>query len=341
MFETLELQYLNKLVEGEIRDFASPEPFHRIKVERLGGNRIKTSTQVGRRFPVPVKPLVSNLAVKPRELTDSTPPIVRTFDLTTDGFIEGSELVQGVFQGVWVLDLLTRVECQIGIHAGFDLGIDQIHSLYYIVYPYAFTCSGQHFFGDIICNDIEPKRSNAVAKNLDITDSPVPITVVMIQDISADKDELLFIRIPFFERDTDSALRKFVACLKLRRTVFASLLELRGTDTSPTSTFFQPSKEPLVADMDTDNHLIQGITRDPCPMLMGTFKQLRQVRLKTIPTGIFPVDTIIPFLQCKQVVMHITQIIEHIAQTHILWMLAYLIFIVSHRVTSYQSLTPT
>ena len=34
MFDTLGLQNLNKLMKGKVRDFASPEPFHTVKVQR-------------------------------------------------------------------------------------------------------------------------------------------------------------------------------------------------------------------------------------------------------------------------------------------------------------------
>ena len=49
---TLKPQYLNKLPEGKIGDFASPKPFHAVKVERLGDNRIKPSAQVCGEFPM-------------------------------------------------------------------------------------------------------------------------------------------------------------------------------------------------------------------------------------------------------------------------------------------------
>jgi hypothetical protein len=32
MFEAFERQYLDKLSEGKVRDFAAPEPFHAVKV---------------------------------------------------------------------------------------------------------------------------------------------------------------------------------------------------------------------------------------------------------------------------------------------------------------------
>ncbi len=42
MFETLELQNLNKLPKGKIGDFASPEAFHTRKVQRFGRDKVKT-----------------------------------------------------------------------------------------------------------------------------------------------------------------------------------------------------------------------------------------------------------------------------------------------------------
>ena len=40
MLLTLILQYLNKLVEGEIRYFSAPKPFHTVKVQGFIGNRL-------------------------------------------------------------------------------------------------------------------------------------------------------------------------------------------------------------------------------------------------------------------------------------------------------------
>ena len=54
MFFTLILQYLNKLVERKIGDFTTPQPFHTVKVQRLGHDDIKPSAQVGCNFVVPV-----------------------------------------------------------------------------------------------------------------------------------------------------------------------------------------------------------------------------------------------------------------------------------------------
>ena len=367
MFQTLELQYLNKLIEGKVRDFSAPQPLHRIKVQHLGYDRIKPSAEVSGKFPVPILALVGNFAIKPCEFTDSTPPIARTFHFTTDGFIEFTELVQGVFQGLRVVYLLTRVseshaipiivmaclrQGQIRLHSGFDLGIDQIHSLYYIVCAYAFTCSGQDFFSGVICHDGQPKCSDSISTDLDITDVSLPIAVVVIQDIATFEHKLFFDGIPFLEGQANRAfgndrrftvlafLKNLVSCLKLRRTVFFAFLELRGTDTPTAPTLFNPIKEPFVTDMDTDNHFVKRVAGDPCPVLLRALEQLRQVRLQPIPACVFSVDTVISLFQCQEVVMHITQVIKHVAGSLVLRMLTYLIFVSSHGLTSYQSLTP-
>ena len=86
MFETLEFQNLNELSKGKVRDFASPEPFHTVKVQRLGGDSVKPSAEISCQFPMPISALVSNFTVKSCEGTDGTPPVARTFDFTPKGF---------------------------------------------------------------------------------------------------------------------------------------------------------------------------------------------------------------------------------------------------------------
>ena len=338
MFETLELQYLNELSEGEVRDFPSPEAFHTLKVEHLGRDAVKPSAKVGGKFPMPVSALVGNFTVKSGKFSDGTPPIARTFLLATHSFIECSEFIQGLLQGLRMLYLLTGIERQIGIQSE--------------VCAYTFTCSGQDFFGCVICNNGQPIRPNTVAKNLDIADVPVPIAMVVIQDVATLEHKLLFVRTPFFEGQANRAFRYYrrfsvfvffknlISCLELRRTVFPSLLELRGTDTSTAPPIFKPIKEPLVADMDTDNHLVKCVAGDPRPVFMSALEQLRQMRLQPIPTGVLPIHAIVSLLQTQKVVVNIAQVIKQVAQAFDLRVVAYLIFISSHGATSYQFFNP-
>ena len=319
MFETFELQYLNKLVKGKVRDFAPPETFHCVKIQRLGDNRIKPPTQVGRAFIMPISALVGDLAVKPCELADSTPPVTRTLLLSGYGLVECSEFIQGLLQRLRMLNLLAITECQIGVHTE--------------VYPYAFTCSGHNFFGSVICHDVKVERSNAVATDLDILDVPLRVAMLVEQEVTFIVFiELLGFRIPYSKRDADTPCFKFVGIRKLRRAIFFSLFELRGTDTSATLTFFEIIKELFPSKVQAFYHFVKRITRYPCPVFFGALKQLRQMRLQAKTTGIFPIDTVIPLFQSKKVIMHITEIVKHVAQAHILRMFAYRIFIGSHSV---------
>ena len=180
MFATFILQYLNKLVKGEIRDFTSPQPFHTIKVQSFKDNRIKLLTKFRGELPVEVFALVGDLPIKAYDSSDTPPPAVRTFFFTTQGFIERPKFVQGVFQGLWVLYLLTRAQCQVSVfHTGFGLGIDQIHSLYYIVCPNAFTCCRQRSKISIGCCDTKPISTATVTFDGDTTDTTVPLAVFM------------------------------------------------------------------------------------------------------------------------------------------------------------------
>ena len=305
MFGTLELQYLNKLSEGKVGDFASPKPFHAFKIQRLDGDGIKPSAKVCGKFPMPIFALVSDMPIQPHELTDSTPPIVRASNLSAKCFVERSEFVQGVLQRLGVLIFLTRVERQIGVHTE--------------IYPYALTCSRIGFSCGVVCDDIQPIGANRIAKDLDIANNAFPITVMVERKPTFVELQGLRGFIPRLERKSDTSILKFVARLELRRTIAIFAFELR-----------QPAKsikKALIGGVKADNHSVKGIARYPRPMSLRVLEQLRQMRLQPIPTRIFTIDTVIPFLKFQKVIMDITQVVEHVAKTHILWMFAYLIFI--------------
>ena len=99
--------------------------------------------------------------------------------------------------------------------------------------------------------------------------------------------------------------------------------------------------------MDADNHSVKRISGDSRPMWLGALEQLRQMWLQAIPSSVFTIDTVISLLHCQEVVMHIFEVIEHIAQAHILRMVADLFFVRSailfslfHAVSCIMSLTP-
>ncbi len=113
MFLTLIFQYLNKLGEGEVRDFTPPQAFHAVKVQRLKENPIKLFTKFTCQLPVKVFAVVANFPIQTCELPDTPPPPVRTFNFTRKRFIERPKFLQGLFQRLRVVYFLTRAKCQV------------------------------------------------------------------------------------------------------------------------------------------------------------------------------------------------------------------------------------
>ena len=310
MFETFEFQYLNKLVESKVRDFPSPEAFHTRKVQRLGGDKVKPSAQIRGEFPMPISALVSNFTVKSCEGTDGTPPVARTFDFARKAFVKFAELGQGLLQGFWVLNLLTRVQDQIGVDTE--------------VCAYTFTRSGEDFFRSVIGDDIQPVRANTVAKDLDITDVSCPIAMLVKRKPTFIKLQTSQGFVPRLERQTDTTIFKFVARLELRRAVFVPFLVFRTTHT-------RNIEKTLPSDMQADNHSIKGVAWYPSPVFLSALEQLRQMRLQAIASRILTIASVIPILKPQKMVMYIRKVIKHVAQALVLGMAAYLIFVRSQR----------
>ena len=179
MFLTLILQYPNKLVKGEVRDFTSPQAFHARKVQGFNNDCIEPFTKFTCQLPMKVFALIADFPIEMGELPYTPPPPVRTFLLTRKTFVERPKFVQVRFQRLWVVFLLTRAERQICVlHAGFGLGIDQIHSLYYIVCPNTFTRRWQRFRFYKVCNYVKPIITTGITLYRDTTDSAIKLTVL-------------------------------------------------------------------------------------------------------------------------------------------------------------------
>ena len=314
MFETFQLQNLNKLVKGEVRDLSSPQAFHSVKVKRLCSNQVKPPTKISSEFPMEIFALVGNFGIESCEFSDGSIGVVRAFDFTRKAFIAFSKLFQGLLQRLRMLYLLTGVECEKSV----------FHTE---VCAYAFTCSGQHFFRGIIGHDIKPICSNSVVKDLDIADVAFPISMLMKREPTFIKLQRLRGILPRFEGKTDTPIFKFIGGLELRRTKLMACFRFRCADASAVLAVLKPIKETLPSDMQTDNHGIKGVAWNPCPMLLCPLEQLRQMRLQPIPSGVFAIEAVIAFLKFEKVVMYIRKVIKHVAQAFVLGMMAYLVFI--------------
>ena len=244
MLETLQRQYLNKLTEGKIGDFAAPEAFHTRKVQRLGGEGIKPSTKVRGKFPMPIFALVRNMPIQPHELTDSTPIVMRTFHFSANCLVETTKFGQRAFQKLWRLYLFSRVKRQIGVHTE--------------IYPYALTCSRIRFGCRVVCNDIQPIAANRIPKDLDIANMSLPITVMVERKPTFVELQGLRGFIPRLEGKSNASVLKSVARLELRRTIAIFAFELRQPPKSV--------KKALIGSVKADNHSVKRVARYPCPM---------------------------------------------------------------------------
>ncbi len=279
MFETLVFEQLNKLVETEIGDFASPDTtFHAVKVERFYSDSIKAPAEGGSEFPLPIKTLIANPDVKACELSNSTIVVSRPFHFATDRLVQFAELLQRLFEKLRTFYFITITQRQ----ERFDTEI----------YPYALTCSRKGFGRRIICHDEQVVIANSISADLDIAHIAVPVAMLMEREPGTVKFQGLRSVIPRLKRKTDTPVFKFVACLELGRTIAMFPFRFRNTALS--------SKEALVNIMDTDYSSVKRISRYPRPMFLRCLEQLRQMRLQAIPARVFAIDAVIPLLQTQK-----------------------------------------
>ena len=193
MFTTLIFHYLNKLVEGKVRDFASPKAFHTVNVQGFTSNRLKLFTKIGRKFPMKIFALIGNFTVKSCDLSNSTSPAVRTFLFTAKCFVEITKFGQGLLQRLWVLDFLTRAKCQVSV----------FHTK---VCPNALTCCRQRFgICEVRC-DAKPIDTAIITLDCNVTDCPMPLTVFVKRIWHFIKSPLTLILIPFAECEGNTIL---------------------------------------------------------------------------------------------------------------------------------------
>ena len=166
MFFTLISQYLNKLVEGKIGDFTSPQAFHAVKVQRFNDKRIKLLTKFACQLPMKIFALVGNFAIQPGKGTDTPPPAVRPFLFSRKRRVEGAQFVQGVFHILWVLYFLTRRKCQIRV----------FHTE---VCPNTLTRCWQRLRFYKIGDEIKPIVAASVALYRETSDISMPLAMLM------------------------------------------------------------------------------------------------------------------------------------------------------------------
>ena len=321
MFITLIFQYLNKLVEGEVRDFASPQAFHTVKVQGFKSNRIKLLTQFRGELPMKVFALVADFPIEACDCSDTPPPAVRAFDFTRKFFIQRPKFAQRLLQRLWVLDFLTRAQCQISVfHAE--------------VCPNAFTCCRQRFEICISRRDTKPIVSAIITFDCNGVDSPVPVAVFMKRIRHFVKLPFTRLWIPFTKRQRDTTVFQRPPRLTRigDRLKLVSLFDFRST-----AKFFEKS---VVCFMNASQFLLDRLTWQGVPMrVCGAFQLFRMVIHSTIVHIRQPVFMSLT-LPLMKILMHLPHIVKQVANANCIRLFPQRVFIGFHRTIKYQVLTP-
>ena len=321
MFLTLIFQYLNKLVEGKVGDFTSPQAFHAVKVQRLKENSIKLFTKFGGKLPMKVFALIADFPIKACELSHATPPPIRPFLLTAKFFAEGSQFVQGVFQRLRVLDFLTRAKCQISVfHAE--------------VCPNAFTCCRQRFEICVGRRYAEPVIAASVSFDGDTAESAMPLAVFVKRIRHFIQLPLARCRIPLAERQRDTIIfqrpPRFTGVGD--RLKFVALFDFRST-----SKFLEKS---IVRFMNTFEFLLDRLTRQCLPMRVRCIFQNFYVVTHALKVDIRqPVFMPLP-LPLMEILMHLPHIVKKVSNAYRVRLFTKWIFIAFHGLSRITPLTP-
>ena len=321
MFLTLIFQYLNKLIEGKVRDFPSPEAFHAVKVQGFNGDSIKLLAQFRGELPMKVFALVCDFPIQTCDLSHTPPPTVRTFNFTRKTFVEGSQFLQRLFQRLWVLFLLTRAECQVCVfHAE--------------VCPNAFTCCRQTFHIRVGCDYAEPIVSAVVSLECDTTERAVPLTVFMESIRDFIKLPFACFRIPLAkgQRDTIIFQRPPRVSRKGDRLELVTLLDSRSA-----TEFLEKT---LVCPMDTFQLLLDRLTWQGLPMRVSRIFQNFYVVTHTLKAHIRQTVFIPLTLPLMEILMHLPHIIQQVANADRIRLFPKRVVIRFHRLSQYHRVNP-
>ena len=322
MLLTLILQYLNKLVEGEIGDFTSPKPFHAVKVQCLKNNRIKCLTEFACELPLKVFALVADFPIKACKLSHTPPPTVRTFNLTAKCFVERPKFLQGVFQRLWVLYLLTRAKRQICV-------------FHPEVCPNAFTCCRQRFKICVGRRYTDPISPESITLYRNFGDSSVPLAV-LVKSIGD------FIKLPFTglwmplaksQCDTVIGQRPPSGTRIRHRLKLTSRLNMRSTP--------KLLKKTVIRFMNTLEFLLHRLAWQGVPMrvcrLFQKSKVITHALIVYIRQPLFMPLT----LPLVEIHMHLPHIVKQVANADRIRLIIKRIFIGFHGISHITPLSPT
>ena len=319
MFEALILQYLNKLIERKVRDLTPPQPFHAVKVQGFNGDCIEPLTKFRGELPVKVFALVRYFPIEACDLPNTPPPPVRTFLLTTQCFVERPKCVQGVFQRLRVLFLLTRAERQIGV----------FHTE---VCPDTLTRRWQRFRFYKVSYEIKPIITTGITFYRDTTDIPIKLTVFMerISDFVMSP----FTLFPLSEIEGEAILFQRPA----------RLFQCEGLEPMPFFNLGSTAKfleKTLIRQVSPFEFLLDRLTRQRFPMWVRGAFQLGYAQAHCLITRIRQSVFIALTLPLVEVFMHLPHIVKQVTKPNTTQLIIKRIFVGFHGISHITPLSPT
>ena len=318
MFLTLISQYLNKLVKGEVGNFTTPKTFHARKVQGFNGNRVKRLTKVTCQLPMEVLALVADLPIQACDVSHTPPPTLRTFLLTTQGFVEAPKFLQVRFQRLWVLFLLTRAECQVRL----------FHTE---VCPNTLTRCWQRFRFYKVREYVGPIITARVTLYRDTADSAFKLTVLMERISNFIMSP--FTSVPFSEIEGEAMVfQRPTHLFECEGFKLMAFLDFRSTPK-----FFEKSDICLI---NAPQLLLYRLTRQGFPMRVCRPFQVRQMCGHGIVVGIRQSVFIALTLPFMEVFMHLPQVVKQVANADCIRLIAKLILKGFHGISHITPLTP-
>ena len=110
------VQRVHKRRKAQIRDFAAPQGFHALEVQRLQGNEVVVCTEIMRQLPMERPALVSHVFMHAAQMALGLPPIAGALLLSSQSAIRLRKVFQGFLQRLRseVFDAITagEIRCQ-------------------------------------------------------------------------------------------------------------------------------------------------------------------------------------------------------------------------------------
>ena len=262
--------------------------------------------------------VVRDFPIQACELSDTSPPTVRTLNLSRKTFVERPKFVQGLFQRLWVLFLFTRAECQVRV----------FHTE---VCPNTLTRCWQRLCFYKVREYVEPIITARVTLYRDTADISFKLTVLMERISNFIMSP--FTVIPFSEIEGEAIVfqrpTRLFQCEGFKLMAF---LDFRSTPK-----FFEKSDIRLI---NAPQLLLYRLTRQRFPMRVCRPFQIGYVKAHCLVVRIRQSVLISLTLPLMETLVDLPHIIKQVAKPNTIGLIIKRIFVGFHGISHITPLTP-